>query len=743
MAKNTENILPLQFIKGIGPKRAEAFAKDGITAPKDLLLYFPVNYIDRSGIISVRQLYKKLSEPQNIDFNIDISAGFNFSNEYTIIATITDKQERKFARGRGMLSLSVQDAQKSTAKITFWNGIQFFSRKFETGMLLLISGKAEIDNYNFVAFNHPEIDIISPEDEQQYNSGSVLPKYKITENLSRAGITGRTLRSILEKILPENLHLAKETLSPDILADLNLPNAQDMIKNLHFPESRDALLRARHRLKFEEIFYYMIPIVRSKMNFISSKKGIIIDPKSEKARKLYENLPFDLTSDQKKVLREIAKDLESGNAMNRLLQGDVGSGKTIVALLCLLMAIDCGYQTAFMAPTEILAEQHYHSLCKYLDEFGIKTVQLVGGQKKRMRELVKHSISSGEANVIVGTHAMFQSDLEYNKLALVIIDEQHRFGVAQRGELIELAKKSFPEENEIIPHILVMTATPIPRTLTMTAYGDLDVSVIKTKPKNRKPIQTKVAFESNRDIVYQFIRDRVREGEQAYIVFPLVEDSEKLELKSAVAHYELLSQNVFSDLNCGLIHGQMLWYEKEEAMKSFLDKEYEILISTTVIEVGIDVPNATVIVIENAERFGLSQLHQLRGRVGRGEKQSYCVLMSPDHFKFQLKRVKDPEKEKTTAIARLKIMELTGDGFQISEFDMKLRGPGDVLGTKQSGLPDFKYIDLAADVEIVAQAKKTAQILLQSDPELLMPQHQIIKKNLDKHYIGKNYFEIA
>lgn len=743
MAKTTENILPLQYIKGIGPKRAEAFAKEGILAPKDLLLYFPVNYIDRSGIISIRQLYQKLSEPQNIDFNIDISAGFNLSNEYTIIATITDKQERKFARNKGLLTLSVRDAQGSFAKITFWNGIQFFNRKYETGMLLMISGKAEIDNYNFVSFNHPEIDIISPEDEQKYNSGSVLPKYRISDSLSKAGITSRTLRIILENILPENLSHANETLSIEIRQSLNLPSVQEMIKNLHFPESREELIRARHRLKFEEIFYYMIPIVRSKMNVIESRKGILINPKSANARKLYDYLPFDLTSDQKKVLREIAADFEGGNAMNRLLQGDVGSGKTIVAVLSLLMAIDSGYQTAFMAPTEILAEQHYHSLCKYLDEFGIKTVQLVGGQKKKVREIVKHSISTGEAQVIVGTHAMFQSDLQYNKLALVIIDEQHRFGVVQRADLIELAKKSFPEELDIIPHILVMTATPIPRTLTMTAYGDLDVSVIKTKPKNRKPIMTKVTFESNRDEVYSFVRERVNQGEQAYMVFPLVEESEKLELKSAVSHFESLSQNVFSDLKCGLIHGQMLWYEKEEAMKSFLDKEYDILISTTVIEVGIDVPNATVIVIENAERFGLSQLHQLRGRVGRGEKQSYCVLMSPDHFKFQLKKVKDPEKEKTAAIARLKIMELTGDGFQISEFDMKLRGPGDVLGTKQSGLPDFKYIDLAADVEIVAQAKKNAQLLLQSDPELLMPQHQIIKKNLDKHYIGKNYFEIA
>lgn len=743
MNNSNQEILPIKFIKGVGPKRAEAFAKEGIYTPKDLLLYFPINYIDRSAIISISELYSKISQPHIIDFNIDITAGFNLANEYTIVGHVVDKQERVFRKGKGMLSLSIKDSKGGIAKITFWNMVQFFNRKYEVGMLLMISGKAEIDNYNFVSFNHPEIDIISPEDERLYNSGSVLPKYRISENLSKAGISNRLLRNIIENILPENLKYSKETLSYEILKNMNLPSVSEMIKNLHFPESRENLLNARNRLKFEEIFYYMIPIIKNKIMSKEVKSGIVINPKSERARKLYEKLPFDLTKDQKKVIREIASDLESGNAMNRLLQGDVGSGKTIVAVLTILMAIDQGFQTALMAPTEILAEQHFHNLTKYLDELDIKTVQLVGGQNKKLRNVIKLDIASGEANVIIGTHAMFQSDLVYNKLAIVIIDEQHRFGVAQRADLINLAKKSFPDQEDIYPHILVMTATPIPRTLTMTAYGDLDVSIIKSKPKDRKHIKTKVAFESNRADVYSFVKEQLNNGNQAYIVYPLVDESEKLDLKSAVGHFEYLSNEVFNEFKCGMIHGQMLWYEKEDAMKNFLNKEFDVLVSTTVIEVGIDIPNANVIIIEHAERFGLSQLHQLRGRVGRGADQSYCILMSPDHFKFQLKKVKDPEKEKITAIARLKTMELTDDGFKISEFDLKLRGPGDVLGTKQSGLPEFKYIDLVTDVEIVNQAKSQAGILLNNDPNLELPQNQIIKKIYEKFYNEKNYFDIA
>ena len=743
LKEQSGEISELQFIKGVGPKRAEIFAKEGITKPEQLLQFYPVNYIDRSGVTLISDLHKKLLEPYNIDFNKDISAGFNLSNEYTIVAKIVDKNERHFGRNRGMLALTVQDAKGGTAQVTFWNMVQFFARKYEINMLLMISGKAEIDKFNKLSFNHPEIEIISPEDEKNYADGAILPKYRISDPLAKAGITNRVLRKIIEHILPEQVIKLEETLPQYLIRELKLPNIKEMVKNLHFPESREKLEFARHRLKFEEIFFYMIPIVKNKLNNKLEKPGIYINPKSKSARQLYDDLPFELTSDQKKVLREIAADIKSGRPMNRLLQGDVGSGKTIVAVLTLLMAIDQGFQTAFMAPTEILAEQHYHSLSNFFENLGIKVTRLVGGQNKRMRTQVKEEISSGEAKVIVGTHAMFQADLNYNKLALVIIDEQHRFGVAQRGDLITLAKNSFEDEQDIIPHILVMTATPIPRTLTMTVYGDLDVSVIRTKPKDRKAINTKIAFDHNREEVYDFVKQRVKNGEQAYIVYPLVEESEKIDLKSAVGHFEMLSNEIFTEFKCGLIHGQMFWYEKEEAMKSFLEKEYDILISTTVIEVGIDVPNATIMLIEHAERFGLSQLHQLRGRVGRGSMQSYCILMSPDHFKFAIKKSKNPEQEKNAAIARLKTMEMTGDGFKIAEFDLKLRGPGDVLGTKQSGLPDFQYIDIVQDTEIVSAAKKQAEILLINDPAIQQSDNQIIKIQLQKLNNGKNYFEIA
>jgi ATP-dependent DNA helicase RecG len=473
----------------------------------------------------------------------------------------------------------------------------------------------------------------------------------------------------------------------------------------------------------------------------SLEQSVVINKKSKLARKLYDNLPFELTDDQKKVIREIMSDMESGKPMNRLLQGDVGSGKTIVALLTMLSVIDDGYQVAIMAPTEILAEQHYHSIKKFTGDLDVNIIELTGGQRKKYRREVLEAIASGEADIIVGTHAMFESSVEYKNLAYIVIDEQHRFGVDQRADLIKRAKSSLPEDK--VPHILVMSATPIPRTLSLTLYGDLDVSVIRQMPANRKPIKTKIVFDSEIDKVYDFIRKRVSEGEQAYIVYPLVEKSQKMELKSAVEFYEKLNNDIFPDLKCGLLHGQMFWYEKEEMMRAFLDKKYDILVATTVIEVGIDVPNVTIMVIEDAERFGLSQLHQLRGRVGRSDKQSYCLLVTKDKFSYELKRKDKNEMEKMAAIVRLRTMEATTDGFEIAEVDLKLRGPGDLMGTRQSGIPDFRFIDLTSDLDIISVARNEAINLIERDPELNLPEHKIVKYYMYFFQGLQNYYDIA
>jgi ATP-dependent DNA helicase RecG len=427
--------------------------------------------------------------------------------------------------------------------------------------------------------------------------------------------------------------------------------------------------------------------------------------------------------------------------MNRLLQGDVGSGKTIVALLTMLAVIDNGCQVAIMAPTELLAEQHCYSIKRFAEGLDVNIIELTGGQRKKYRREVLETIASGEANIIIGTHAMFESSVEYKNLTYIVIDEQHRFGVDQRAEFIKLSRLSLSEGKS--PHILVMSATPIPRTLSLILYGDLDVSIIRELPTNRKPIKTKIVFDSEIQKVYDFIRKHISEGEQAYIIYPLVEKSDKMELKSAVEFYEKLNNEVFPDLKCALLHGQLLWYEKEDVMNAFLNKEYDILIATTVIEVGIDVPNATVMIIEDAERFGLSQLHQLRGRVGRSEKQSYCLLVTKDKFSYELKRTYKGENEKIVAIVRLRTIEGTTDGFEIAEMDLKLRGPGDLMGTRQSGLPDFKFIDLTSDLDVITLAKKEAETLLKSDPLLQKQENKIIRYYLQFLTNKQNYYNIA
>ena len=490
-------------------------------------------------------------------------------------------------------------------------------------------------------------------------------------------------------------------------------------------------------MKYEELFFFQLGMLLRREHRVAGESGEKLDTQSPSARSLTDSLPFELTEAQKRVLREVLSDMRSGTVMNRLLQGDVGSGKTIVALLALLVAIDNGLQGAFMAPTEILAEQHAQTLRRLLGDLPVRVELLVGGLRKKARRELLEAVEGGEVHILVGTHAIFQKGVEFERLGLVVIDEQHRFGVKQRGELMSKGDA---------PHTLIMSATPIPRTLTMTLYGDLDVSVIDELPANRKPVRTAIRFESQIDGVWEFIRSEVAAGRQAYVVYPLVEKSEKLELKSAVEHFEYHRDTTFPGLSVGLLHGQMFWYEKEEMMRDFLEKKLDILVATTVIEVGIDVPNASVMVIENAERFGLSQLHQLRGRVGRGAEQSYCILMTKDHFRYQMRRglsQNDQRKERNASIRRLQAMVETTDGFRISEIDLELRGPGEIGGTRQSGLPDFRHANIITDTEIIVDARTDAIEIVDRDPMLRKPEHQRLRRGLKESGRTLTFSEIG
>lgn len=740
VGKSNIEVGELQYVKGVGPKRAEALAQSGILTARDLLLYVPRNYVTLQRVATLAALNIKLRR-ENALFGNEFKIGNNINTEVSVVGRVIGYKVHTFGKRRQLLVVEISDGSGGHAYINFWNYTDFFKKMYPVGELLSVTGRPVLDKYNKISFNHPSIEKMDDEDESQFKSGGILPIYPISDKMRKAGINTRLIRKITANVIEQYLPSVRENLPDAMIKSLGLDSLKIAIKNMHFPTTVEDIDRAKYRLKFNEIFYFELELAMKRRGRVSRVHSVVINSKSPRARKLYESLPFNLTGDQKKVIREIMEDMAGGKQMNRLLQGDVGSGKTIVALLTMLAVIDNGYQVAIMAPTELLAEQHFHTIKKYVEGLDVNVVELTGGQRKKYRQDVLESINSGEANIIIGTHAMFESTVEYNKLGYIVIDEQHRFGVQQRADLIEQGKKSMSIGG--VPHILVMSATPIPRTLSLTLYGDLDVSVIKEKPANRLDIKTKIVFDSEIEKVYDFIRKRVDEGEQAYIVYPLVEKSEKLELKSAVEFYEKLNKEVFPEITCGLLHGQMLWYEKEDTMKAFLEKKYQILVSTTVIEVGIDVSNATVMVIEDAERFGLSQLHQLRGRVGRGDKQSYCILVTKDKFSFELNRNDRDDFEKMAAVVRLRTMEQTNDGFNIAEADLKLRGPGDLLGTRQSGLPDFRFVDLTSDLDVISLAKSEAEKLLKEDPILSKPENSIIKYYLKFIEDKNNYYDIA
>jgi ATP-dependent DNA helicase RecG len=724
----------LQYIKGIGPKRAEALALAGLLTPRDVLNFFPRGYLDRSTVKTLREIRDSLLynvKKQNDFFKDDIQ----LVGEITTIVTVKYVREDTTKSNRKLVAIELDDHTGARAEIVYWNQANYFKKVFQPDQILAVSGMPSWNSFkSTIEFHHPDIERIDPEDSEQFHAGKILPKYRLTQQMKDAGITLRTLRTLVGAVIEQELPSITESLSDEICQKYHFPSRAGAIRQLHFPDSLDKLIRARKRMKFEELFFFELLLALRQYGTKTTEQSFAMHRKSTRARQLMDALPFDLTAAQKRVLKEISADMQTTKPMNRLLQGDVGSGKTIVSLFAMFMAIDNDCQCVMMAPTEILAEQHYLTIKELVRDLNIEVVQLVGGQKTKARREVLEKISSGKAQIIVGTHAVFQSMVEYRNLGLVVVDEQHRFGVLQRAELRKKATASFAHttSNEasatpIVPHILVMSATPIPRTLSMTLYGELDVSVIDELPKNRKPIQTKVVFENQLSTVFDFIREEITKGRQAYIVYPLVEKSEKLELKAAVDVHEQLQSEVFPDLKLGLLHGQMLWYEKEDAMKAFKNREYHILIATTVVEVGIDVPNASVMLIEHAERFGLSQLHQLRGRVGRGAEQSYCLLATKDHFRFYLNKFGSDENQSRAAIIRLRTMTETTDGFKIAEKDLELRGPGDFLGTRQSGLPDFTFTDLVNDSKAITLAREEAFALVARDPQLQLRDHQMIR----------------
>jgi ATP-dependent DNA helicase RecG len=712
----------VQFLKSIGPKRADAFKKIGIDTIRDLLFFFPSKHLDRTTILSALKAYGHLIN--------------GYAGELTIIGKVYEVETIRF-RQKQILKVQFRDSTGFFESVWF-QGINYFSSLFQEGDLYALSGKPALSKYGNLQFTHPDFDrITEDESESLINTGRVIPFYRIPKELRQKNIGDFSLRKIISSAVDTYAHLIPETLPSEIITEHKLLALSETVKNYHFPETPELLKAARHRMKFEEIFYLEILVALRKHNYKTSQPGSSMKIKTHMVAEFLKILPFKLTKSQLNVLSEIKKDMESPYSMNRLLQGDVGSGKTIVAIIAMLIAVDNGYQAVLMAPTEILADQHAKNISRMMSTFSklfkdrvIKVSLLLGGQKNSKKKKSISAAELNEANIIIGTHALFEEDVIFKNLGLVIVDEQHRFGVEQRAKLLNKG---------IAPDVIVMSATPIPRTLSMTIYGDLDVSTISEMPLNRIPIKTFLRGENKLPDIYNFILEKNKDGYQTFIVYPLVEESEKLELKSAMTYYESLKGTYFKDVRVGLIHGRMTWREKEEVMTLFLAKQFDVLISTTVIEVGIDIPDANIMVINDAHRFGLSQLHQLRGRIGRSDKQGYCILVTKEELLVSnrftdIEYLSPAQIDKHKTIIRLRAMGQHLDGFKISEIDLKLRGPGDIFGTAQSGFPELRHIDIINDTDIIMKAKAAAFNIVFTDPHLTDRNDPIIRKNLIEHY---------
>ena len=689
------SIQNIEFCKGVGTKRADILRKElGVKSALDMLYQFPYKYIDRSRFYYIHEI-------EDEDTYVQIIG--HITEWHTVGIGAAQRLTATFTDGR------------HTIELVWFKGIKYL--KLERNVKYLLFGKPSRFNhqYNFV---HPELTPMSK--VQPEMTKGLEPHYNTTEGMKRAGMNSKAIRTIIAQLLPQlRQQSLPDTLGMDVVEKNHLMGLSEALINIHFPENMIAMQRARERMKFEELFYIQMQILRQ-MKRREQNEGFVMPIVGRYFNTFYKTcLPFELTNAQKRVVREIQADIKSGKQMNRLLQGDVGSGKTMVALLTALLAIDNGYQVCIMAPTEILANQHYESICQMLSPLALspnspvaspKVALLTGSTTAKQRQPIHEGLLNGEINLLIGTHALIEDAVQFANLGLCIIDEQHRFGVAQRAKLWN--------KNIRPPHILVMTATPIPRTLAMTVYGDLQVSIIDELPPGRKPVQTLHYVNTRRTSINQFIEQQIGLGRQVYVVYPLIKENEKMELQDLQNGYQQLCQT-FPNYRISMVHGQMRAKDKDEQMRRFASGETQILVATTVIEVGVNVPNASVMIIENAERFGLSQLHQLRGRVGRGAEQSYCILLT------NVEQSKDTRK-------RMDIMVATNDGFRIAEADLQLRGPGDLEGTQQSGLPfELHIASLTHDGQLLDIARKAALEILDADPLLEDMRNRIYKQRLD------------
>jgi ATP-dependent DNA helicase RecG len=681
----------IAYLTGVGPKRAELLSKElNISTFRDLLYYFPYKYIDRTKFYSISELDPDLP-----------------------LVQIKGVIKGYYTEGHGTGKRLVADFQDETGsiKLVWFKGAKWIPGSYPPDVEFIVFGKPGVFN-GVINIIHPEIE--ASEKAAQRISSALQAQYSTTEKLKNQFVTSKTISKLTGNLLKQIKFRIPETLPQYIVSGYHLMELHDALHKIHFPSNPVEIEKSRYRLKFEELFYIELNLLRFKTNRTRKYKGFVFSSVGSFFNNFYyNNLPFSLTEAQKKVMKEIRRDLGSGKQMNRLLQGDVGSGKTLVALMSMLIAIDNGYQACLMAPTEILASQHYQTICKMVQGLGIKVSLLTGSSKRSLRKTIDESLQDSSLNILIGTHALIEENVRFSNLGLVIIDEQHRFGVAQRARLWE--------KNLNPPHVLVMTATPIPRTLAMTLYGDLDVSVIDELPPGRIPVKTMHFTDSERNKVFGFIRGQIDEGRQIFIVYPLIQESEKMDYKNLEDGWDTISRVFPAPRYCiSIVHGKMTPLEKESSMKLFKDGNAHILVATTVIEVGVDIPNATVMIIESAERFGLSQLHQLRGRVGRGADQSYCILMSSDKLSKEAER-------------RIEVLIRTSDGFEIAETDLQLRGPGDIEGTLQSGIPfDLKIANLGKDGQIIEYVRNIAEGILERDPLLEENRNLILKAELKR-----------
>ena len=678
---------PIEYLKGVGPQRGDLLRKEmNIHKYGDLINLYPNRYIDRTRYFKINQLINSNSEVQIIGKVIHVKTIDQGKGKSRLVATFLD--------------------DTGQMELVWFQGQKWVKESLKLNTVYVIFGK--VTQFGSV-FNmaHPEMELL--EEHKTTLRSAMQPVYPSTEKLNNKGVTNKVINKMMMQLFVETHQLFSETLPISIIEELKLIPKKEALVNIHFPKSQDLLAKAQFRLKFEELFFIQLQLITKNLIRKHKIKGFPFEIIGENFNNFYNNhLPFELTNAQKRVLKEIRNDLGSHAQMNRLLQGDVGSGKTIVALMCMLIAKDNGFQSCLMAPTEILANQHFNGITELAKELNINIRILTGSSKIAQRRIIHEELENGTLDIIIGTHALLEDKVQFKNLGFAVIDEQHRFGVEQRSKLWT--------KSQIPPHVLVMTATPIPRTLAMSLYGDLDISVIDELPPGRKPIQTVHRYDSNRLVVWKFLKDEIAKGRQIYIVYPLIQESEKMDYKDLMDGYESISRDFpLPNYSISILHGKMKPADKDEEMKRFSEGKTNIMVATTVIEVGVNIPNASVMIVESAERFGLSQLHQLRGRVGRGAEQSYCILMTD--YKLS-------EDSKT----RMETMVRTNDGFEIAEVDLKLRGPGDIMGKQQSGVLNLQIADLVKDRDILQVARHLAVKLLKADPSMNLPEHAKLKE---------------